>query len=57
MFVIALILFLGGMYLMGLSFSLPMLQALVFVAGLLAISLAIALPIHFGGWARENHQG
>lgn len=57
MFVIALILFLGGMYLMGLSFSLPMLQALVFVAGLLAISLAIALPMHFGGWARENHQG
>jgi hypothetical protein len=42
---------------MGISFSLPILQGLVFVGGLLAISLALALPIHFGGWARENHQG
>ncbi|WP_396657119.1 hypothetical protein [Microbacterium sp.] len=57
MFVIALILFVGGIFAMGISFSLVGIEALVFIGGLLAVSLAIALPIHFGGWARENHQG
>ena len=57
MFVIAIILFVGGIVAMGISFELPMLQGLVFVGGLLAVSLALVLPIHFGNWQRENHQG
>ncbi|MFE1645992.1 hypothetical protein [Microbacterium sp. P01] len=47
MFIVYLVLFLGGMYLFGLSFTLESWQGLVFVAGILAVSLAVALPFHF----------
>jgi hypothetical protein len=46
MFVICLILFVGGIILMGLSFSLVPFQALFFVLGLLAVAVALAIPIH-----------
>lgn len=46
MFIVALVLFLGGMYLFGLAFSLEAFQGLVFTAGILCVSLAMALPIH-----------
>lgn len=39
------ILLVGGMLLVGLSFSAPILQGLVFIAGVLAISAAVAVPI------------
>lgn len=45
LFVLYLILLLGGMYLVGSAFAAPFLPALVFVAGVLCISLAVALPI------------
>ncbi|WP_438354225.1 hypothetical protein [Microbacterium sp. CJ88] len=43
MFIVYLVLFLGGMYLLGLAFTLTSLQALVFLVGLGAIMLALAL--------------
>ncbi|MET0861208.1 MAG: hypothetical protein ABW091_09290 [Microbacterium sp.] len=39
------ILFLGGMYLVGSAFSAPFLQGPIFVAGILCISAALALPM------------
>lgn len=46
-FVLAIILFVGGMYLFGLAITLTSLQGLVFFAGIVAVSLAIAIPVHF----------
>ena len=48
MFIIALILFLGGVFLVGISFALVPLQALAFVAGILLVTAAIAIPVHLG---------
>ncbi|MGC5221615.1 hypothetical protein ACPW96_03330 [Micromonospora sp. DT81.3] len=45
-YTLALILLLGGMWLVGFAFSLPALQGLVFIGGILAISLALAVPVH-----------
>jgi hypothetical protein len=39
------ILLVGGMLLVGLSFGAPALQGLIFIAGVLAISAAVAVPI------------
>ncbi|MBA8815746.1 membrane-bound ClpP family serine protease [Microbacterium halimionae] len=46
MFIISLLLFLLGMFAFGISFSIPGLEALIFISGILLISLAMALPIH-----------
>jgi hypothetical protein len=43
MFIVYMVLFLGGMYLLGLAFTLTAWQALVFLAGLAAIMIALAL--------------
>ena len=40
------ILLVGGMWLVGFAFSLPALQGLVFIGGVLLISLALAVPVH-----------
>jgi hypothetical protein len=42
---IYLILLIGGMLLVGFSFGAPMLQGLIFMAGVLVISAAVAVPI------------
>jgi hypothetical protein len=46
MFIVALLLFLLGMFILGISFSVVGFQAVLFVGGILLISLAMALPIH-----------
>jgi hypothetical protein len=48
-FVIAFVLFLGGMFLFGFAFSLEAWQAPVFVSGIIAVSLALAIPAHLMG--------
>lgn len=45
-FVVSFVLFVGGMFLFGFAFSLPAWQGPVFVAGILAVSLALAMPAH-----------
>jgi hypothetical protein len=42
------VLLIGGMIAVGLSFSLPALQGLVFIAGVLLIAAAVAVPITAG---------
>ena len=45
-FIVALALFVGGLFLFGYSFSVEGYQGAVFIAGILAISASIALPVH-----------
>ena len=46
MFIVSLLLFLLGMFTVGISFSVEGLQALLFVGGILMITVGMALPIH-----------
>jgi hypothetical protein len=48
LFVVYLILLVGGMVLVGISFSLPILSAPAFVLGVLIIAGAVAVPITAG---------
>lgn len=54
LFALYLILLIGGMVLLGVSFASPVLPALVFVAGLLCVVLAVALPITAGAWEQRK---
>ena len=45
-FLIAIALFIGGLLLMGYSFYVEGFQIWVFLGGILAVSLSIALPVH-----------
>lgn len=47
-FIIYLVLFLGGMVMMGIAHELPDFQALVFCGGILAVCLAMALMMLAG---------
>jgi hypothetical protein len=53
LFVLYLILLVGGMVLLGISFASP-LPALLFVVGLLCIVLAVALPISAGTFEQRK---
>lgn len=46
LFIFCLALFLAGLYLFGLAFSVTVVPGLVFIAGLALVSLAIAIPMH-----------
>lgn len=48
MFIVALLLFVGGMFVMGISFSLSDLQSLVFIGGFLLVAIGLAIPLHLG---------
>lgn len=58
LFALYAILLLGGMYLVGASFASPMLQGLIFIAGVLCISAAVAVPVltqhRDAGWQRSH---
>lgn len=58
LFALYAILLLGGMYLVGASFASPMLQGLIFIAGVLCIAAAVAVPIvtqhRDAGWHRRS---
>ncbi len=54
MFIVYMVLFLGGFYLFGLSFAIESMQGLVFTLGLLAVSAALALCLHLPA-AKERH--
>ena len=55
MFIVFLVLFAGGLYLFGLAFALtdPW-NTIVFVSGLLAVSLALGLLVHGPGRAKSE---
>ncbi|MFV0374396.1 hypothetical protein [Microbacterium sp.] len=41
------LLFLLGFYLFGLAFNIPEWGGLIFAAGILSVTLALAIPVHF----------
>ena len=45
-YVISMVLFVGGILLFGYAFQVPDFQAVVFVGGILAVSLSLFLPFH-----------
>ena len=45
-FLVALVLFVGGLFLMGYSFDATGYEAAMFLAGVLAVGAALALPVH-----------
>jgi len=53
LFVLYLILLVGGMVLLGISFASP-LPALIFIVGLLCVVLAVALPISAGAFEQRK---
>ncbi|WP_102193248.1 hypothetical protein [Microbacterium aurantiacum] len=53
-FILFLILFLGGIWLMGLAQSLEDFQAIIFIAGLLIMCLSLAFMMRQGGSATRR---
>lgn len=53
-FIAFIILFVGGIWLLGISFGLPAFQAVVFVAGILIISIALAFLLRQRGSATRR---
>jgi hypothetical protein len=53
-FVIAMALFVFGMWLMGIALELTSFQALVFFGGILCVALALAVPVNLLG-QRDAH--
>lgn len=53
-FIVFLVLFLGGIWAMGIAQSLPDFQSLVFIAGLLAVSAALAVMMRERGGATRR---
>lgn len=47
MFILYAVLFVAGLYMFGLAFAVESWQSVIFVSGILLISLAVALPMHF----------
>ncbi|TQL47680.1 hypothetical protein FB562_0746 [Homoserinimonas aerilata] len=45
-FVISFIVFVGGLLLMGFSFSTPGVELVMFLGGILAVGVAVAIPAH-----------
>ena len=45
-FVIALIIFVGSLYLFTLAFAVPGYEMLLFIGGILGVSLSFAIPFH-----------
>lgn len=45
-FLVALIIFVGSLYLFSLSFAVPGFEALLFAAAILGVSLSYAIPAH-----------
>lgn len=53
-YVIFLVLFIGGIVVLGLAHELPAWQGVVFVAGILSISIALAVIVHAPGTATRR---
>lgn len=45
-FVVSLVIFVGGMYVMGSAFYVPGAEGFVFFGGILLCALGIAIPVH-----------
>ena len=55
MFIISLLLFLGGLFLFGVAYMVTSFQGLVFTAGILAVCVAMAIPMFRSQWRTKHH--
>jgi hypothetical protein len=53
-FIIAFVIFLGGLALFAFAFDVPQFQALMFLGGIAAISIALAIPFHILGHGEQR---
>lgn len=53
-FIIAFVIFLGGIALFGFAFDVPQYQAVMFVGGIAAISISLAIPFHLLGHGEQR---
>jgi hypothetical protein len=53
-FIIAFVIFLGGLALFAFAFDVPQFQALMFVGGIAAISISLAIPFHIIGHGEQR---
>jgi hypothetical protein len=54
MFIVTIVLFVVGLFVLGISFSLPVAQAFVFIGGLALVVIAFAIPMHVGSATRRS---
>lgn len=45
-FIVALVIFVGSLYLFTLAFAVPGLEIVLFIAGILGVSISFAIPFH-----------
>ena len=55
MFIISLIFFIGGLLLFGVAYMVTSFQGLVFTAGILAVCVAMAIPMFRSQWRTKHH--
>jgi len=55
MFIISLIFFIGGLFLFGVAYMVTAFQGLVFTAGILAVCVAMAIPMFRSQWRTKHH--
>jgi len=53
-FIVSIVLFVVGIVVLGIAFSLPAAQAFVFLGGLLLVIIALAIPMHLGSATRRD---
>ncbi|MEJ1229432.1 MAG: hypothetical protein WDM88_00510 [Galbitalea sp.] len=53
-FIVAFVIFVGGMALCAFAFDAPPYQALMFVGGILAISVSLVIPFHILGRSEQR---
>lgn len=54
MFIVSIVLFVVGLFVLGIAFSLPVAQAFVFLGGFALVTIAIAIPLHLGSATRRD---
>ena len=53
-FIIAFVIFLGGIALFAFAFEVPQFQAVMFLGGIAAISVSLAIPFHVLGHGEQR---
>jgi len=53
-FIIAFVIFLGGIALFAFAFDVPNFQAIMFLGGIAAISISLAIPFHILGHGEQR---
>jgi hypothetical protein len=53
-FILCLLLFLVGLFLLGLAVTLPAWEGLVFFAGILCVALSFGIPVHVLGHSERQ---